>query len=204
MNSPHELSVRATKPELVDSNISVEELTQLMLDAGVAVEEYGKSEAKDIDDLQKEIAEGECFVIIGPEGVLTREVRPVFVNVLCHLSDGRVMVLREEKQVFRDGRIRKRNLSSSLGEKLKAGEDTTEATFRALSEEIEVTEVVSLEKVSEESRTFTPPTFPGIKSTYSSTFFVAIIPESAYVAEGYVERQLKKDNYYVWDQQARR
>ena len=186
---------------LADPSITLEELKQLMIEANVPVNEYGRGEAKDIDDLQKEISDGECTIAVAHDGTLTRQVKPVWVNVLCRLGDGRIMVLREEKQVFKDGRVRKRNLPSSLGEKLKAGESTDDAALRALKEEIGVIEVTTMEKVHEESRTFTPPTFPGIKSTYSSTFYDVVIPESAYDAEGYVEYQLKKDNYYVWDQQ---
>ena len=201
MTSTHESFSDDHEPRLVEPNITLGKLTQLMLSAGLPVDEYGEGEAKEIDDLQKEVAEGECFLTIASDGTLTRQVKPVWVNVLCHLKDGRVMVLREQKQVLKDGRTRERNLPSSLGEKLKLGEDTDATALRALEEEIGVTDVTYIEKVKEESRTFTPPTFPGIESTYSSTFYDAVIPESAFVPEGYVENQDKKDNYYVWDQQ---
>lgn len=119
--------------------------------------------------------------------------------MLCELSDGSVYHLREDRQEFKDGRTKRRQLDSSIGEKLKPSENTEVAVQRALSEELGVNNSQSLYSIGYSERTFMPDAFPGIEGTYKMHKYVSMIPETAFIAEGYVEYQTDKTNYYTWD-----
>ena len=183
----------------IDPSISLDELIGILTKANVPLDQYGKGAAKKVDNLHKELTQGESVMRVGSNYELSRDVNLVWVDVICTLSNGDVFILREDRQEFKDGRTRRRSLPSSLGEKMKADEDTSLAAMRALSEEIGVDTVDGLYEIGEESKKFTPDTYPGLESTYKSTSYVALIPEAAYKAEGYVEYQAEKDNFYVWE-----
>lgn len=183
----------------IDPSIGYYELVEILTKARVPLDEYGQGAAKTIQNLHKELMSGESVMHVSGNFELTRDVNVVWIDVLCTHSSGNVYILREDRQVFKDGRVRMRSTPSSLGEKMQAGEDLDTAICRALEEEIGVTAIDSLYKIGEEKEKFTPPTYPGLESTYSSHTYVVVIPESAYSPDGYVEHQTEKDNYYVWD-----
>lgn len=183
----------------IDPSIGYCEFVDILTKARIPLDEYGKGGAKTIQNLHKEVLSGESVMHVNDNYELTRDVKVVWIDVLCTLSNGDVYILREDRQVFKDGRVRKRSTPSSLGEKMQAGEALDTAINRALDEEIGVTKIDSLHKIGEEKEKFTPPTYPGLETTYSSYSYVAVIPESAFATEGYVEHQAEKDNYYVWD-----
>ncbi len=198
MTSRSEMPSECGSARIINPNISIHDLTEIMTGAGLLLDAYGIGEAKDVEDLHGEITEGESLLRLCTNGRLLREVNVVWVDVRCILSDGIAMLLKEDRQVFRDGRLRRRNLPSSLGEKIKAGEDTQAAAVRAIHEEIGVDEIEELRRIRVDLQQFIPPTYPGLVTKYISTYYSAVIPEAAYRPEGYVEHQPKKDNYYVW------
>lgn len=193
----HEVTSDGWRP--IDPSIGYRELVDILTKARVPIEEYGQGGAKTIQNLHKELMSGESVMRVSDKYELTRDVNVVWIDVVCSLSNGDVYLLREDRQEFKDGRIRRRSTPSSLGEKMQPGEDLDQAIMRALSEEIGVDAIETLHKVGESEEKFTPPTFPGLETTYTSYSYVAVLPEAAFVADGYVEHQAEKDNYYVWD-----
>lgn len=183
----------------IDPSIGYYEFVDILTRARVPLDDYGKGAAKTIQNLHREVVSGESVMQVNDTYELTRDVNVVWIDVVCSLSNGDVYLLREDRQEFKDGRVRRRSTPSSLGEKMQAGEDLDQAIIRALSEEIGVNAIDGLYKVSESKEKFTPPTFPGLETTYASHSYVAVLPEAAFIAEGYVEHQAEKDNYYVWD-----
>lgn len=183
----------------IDPSIGYYEFVDILTKARVPIDEYGTGAAKTIQNLHKELSSGESIMHVNDNHELTRDVNVVWIDVLCTLDNGDVYILREDRQEFKDGRVRKRATPSSLGEKMQAGENLDIAIYRALDEEIGVKTIGSLHKINEEKEKFTPPTYPGLETTYASYSYVAVLPEDAFVAEGYVEHQAEKDNYYVWD-----
>lgn len=134
---------------------------------------------------------------IGSEGI-TRAVRIVWLDVLYFDKQGDVYQLIEERQEYRDGRTRVRNLGTSLGEKMKPNEDPDDAAIRALAEELDVQAFTSLHTIGHEQTTHTPDSYPGLKSNYDTYRYVAVLDDEGYNPEGYVEVQPDKTNYYSW------
>lgn len=183
----------------LSSEITLDQLLNRLSDGKVPIGEYGKGNAKTINHLLAEVNEGEAVVTIDSHGAVYRELNVLCVDVLCELSNGNVYHLREDRQEFKDGRTKKRQIDSSIGEKLKPSESAEDAVQRALSEELGVNEYQSLYSAGYSERTFIPDAFPGIESTYKMHRYVSFIPETGFIPEGYVEYQADKTNYYVWE-----
>lgn len=181
------------------NDTTYDELLSRLIDGKIPVDAYGVGNAKTLSHLLAEINEGESIVTIDVRGIVRRQVTVLWVDVICTLSNGDVHILKEDRQEFKDGRVKVRNLTSSLGEKLKPSETINEGVMRALQEEIGAEEVDNLYETGYEEKTFIPETFPGIESTYSMHKFACVIPEQAFVPEGYVEKQHDKTNYYTWE-----
>lgn len=179
-------------------DINLDQLLQILVLSNVPIDEYGKGVAKSISHLLSEINEGESTLSIDVSGNIFRFVNVLWVDVYCSLSNGEVYVLKEDHQEFKDGRIKIRNLDSSIGEKLKPSEILLNGVRRALHEEIGISDADDIYEIGCEEKTFIPDTFPGIESTYKMHKFVTVIPESSFIPEGYVEYQNDKTNYYCW------
>lgn len=182
----------------IPADIPLDTLMETLATANIPIEEYGNGNAKTVQHLLSEIREGEATMTTNKEGELHREVNVLWADVICELPDGRVYALREDRQEFKDGRVKRRELDSSLGEKIKPSEKPSEALYRAIYEELGIEDVKNIYNVGYDERTFVPDTFPGINSTYKMHKFVATIPESEFRPEGYVEFQDDKTNFYVW------
>ena len=176
-----------------------DQLLERLVAGHVPIEAYGQGDAKTIHHLLSEINEGEAVVTIDESNAVFREVSVLGVDILCKRADG-IYVLKEDRQVFKDdGRIKRRKLDSSIGEKLKPSESPEEAVTRALEEELGVKESSDIYKIGYEEKTSMSDTYPGIESTYKMHTFVTVIPESEFKPDGYVEEQEDKTNYYVWE-----
>lgn len=85
--------------------------------------------AKYVQQLYQEIEKKET-VLIDKNGVLLRTVTALFVFI--YDNHGNILIF--DKQQFKDGRIRERNIP--LAEKMFPGEDWKQATVRAITEEL--------------------------------------------------------------------
>lgn len=199
MTARHEMYSLGRERVQISDTISFDELLEMLIDADIPVEAFGIGGAKTVQHLLTEVQDGESLMSIDSEGKLFREVSVLWLDVLCMREDG-VYALREDRQEFRDGRVKRRNLSSSLGEKLKPGELPQDAVTRALAEEIgfngEVTELYSL---GHEETTRTPDNYPGLETDYHFHKYLTVIPAQAFCPDGYIEHQSDKTNYYVWE-----
>lgn len=187
-------------PEAISREVSIEELTTILGAAGVPLELWGQGSAKTIEHLHKEIVEGESEVYRDASGSLRRQVAVTWVDVLYISPSGETFLLKEDRQVFTDGRVRTRTLPGSLMEKRKPGEEAVDAAMRALSEEINIDDPVGLYQIPTETKPSKTDSYPGLNSSYAVTGFVAEIPHGSYKPEGYIEVQPDKTNYYVWEQ----
>jgi hypothetical protein len=180
-------------------DINLDQLLQRLLAARIPIDEYGKGAAKTINHLLSEINEGEAILTVDTNKNVYRQVNVLWLDVICNLSNGDAYILKEDRQEFKDGRVKVRSLDSSIGEKLKPFETIEEGVARALQEEIGVDKIDSLYDIGYQERTFIPDTFPGIESTYKMYKFASVIPETSFVPEGYIEEQSDKTNYYTWE-----
>ncbi len=174
-------------------------LISLLKTFHVPLELWGKGEAKTLDHLLAEVNSGEA-ALVNEETTLVRLVFGAVLNVY-HTADGaEIWRLKEQKQVFRDGRERVRDLNTSIGEKIKTDEEPEAAARRALAEELGIREEVLLLPSDQVTKGPLPsPSFPGLKTKYVMYVFEVFLPAHLYKPEGYVEEQADKTNYYIWE-----
>ena len=177
-----------------------EHLLNLLKKHKVPYETWGTGEAKSFEHLYREIFDGESMIEMR-DGKVFRISTGSTLRVY-YKSRREFLWLKEDKQVFNDGRVKRRELRGekmSIGEKLKPGESPTSGAWRALAEELCIVEKLPLiplpdivvgpvESVS----------FPGLQTIHTIFAFEVYIPERWYRREGYIEKQSDKTNYYVW------
>ncbi len=177
--------------------MQTEQLKVLLKRHKLPLEVWGKGGAKTLGHFQKELESGES-VLTESEGKLIRNIQTVAINIYYRDPVG-TLLLVERKQVFVDGRIRRRNLSTSLGEKIKVGEKPSEAVIRAIAEELGIKEEIQLNKKGfeikqpEESRSL-----PGLMTINTLHYFDVFIQKESYKTEGYIEKQKDKTTYFIW------
>ena len=185
------------------------ELMRLLLGHNIPVGTWGTGKAKTFEHLFAEVTSEEVAVEVEEAGgqIFGTVIRPRTVRrtvygsiVRIYYDDGETSwKLVEQKQVFKDGRLRPRSLQGSIGEKLKRNELPETAARRAMAEELGITEPLSLD-------TFPPiikgplpsDSYPGLESVYYMHIFEVYLPTHLYKPEGYIEHQEDKDNYFVW------
>ena len=167
--------------------------------AGISTAEWGRGEAKTLRHLVQEIECGEC-TLRDVEGTLTRTVVVGGADVLYDSRDGQRYRLIEEKQVFADGRERKRDLGQAVSEKMKPDEDPTEAMIRGIREELGISGDVVISYHGESQRTLLSPSYPGLVPRYLNHKFTVFLQDEQFNPYGYVEKQSDKSTYFVWQQ----
>lgn len=177
--------------------ITIEDLEVALRAAGIDLELWGKGAAKTLAHLHKEITEGESSLNQTENGV-ERRVGVAGVDILYDDQAGNTYHLVEDRQEFRDGRVRRRHEDTSLSEKLKVGENPEEAAKRAVEEEIGVTKIDSFHTLGHKEVERTSPSYPGLASVYDVYTYAAVLGHEDFNPEGYVEEQTDKTNYYVW------
>lgn len=165
---------------------------------GVDTSNWGKVATKGIEDLVAELNAGESILGENSEGLL-RKVAVLGLDVFVR-HENKVYILAEDHQVFNDGSTRSRNLSTSLGEKIKAGETAENTVLRALSEELGIgdgaVKVLRMGAVEETLRSSS--SYPSLPTSIVMHYAAAMIDPSEYNVAGYVERQDTKSIYFSW------
>ena len=176
------------------------QLVNLLNKYGVPYHQWDGPGTKTVHDLLAEIADGEACLIEDEQG-LTRVTNGLGLDVLA-VVDGVRYRLVEAKQVFADGTWRHRKLSTSLGEKIKTGEDMPAVIVRALEEELGVTLPDDFNYSSGETETHprNSGSYPGLQTLITLTHAVVELPVSCFNPEGYVEdRPGRKRIYFEWE-----
>jgi len=173
------------------------DLLKLLNKYNVPVQEYGTKGFKTIGHLYNEIKEGETK-LSEENGELIRKVSFVGVRVLYKKGDTWLR-LYEEKQIFKDGRIRERKgMPFSAAEKFKEGEDPKKVIIRGMKEELDI-------EISSNQFTFynkmvleNNDDFPGIRSFHTGYEFLIVLNDDQFEEDGYIEKQTDKDVYFKW------
>lgn len=178
-----------------------EKLRAWLSEQQLPVDEYGRGVAKTIDHLLRELIAGECALELG-DGQVRRTILGAHLLVHHRRTDGVRLILVEDRQVFADGRVRRRQLTSSIGEKMRAGEEPDQAAKRALVEELGLEDIadVSLEYRGLEEKVVQSTSYPGIVSHYQTHFYHCSLPARHFDPHGYIERQPDKTSYWVWQE----
>jgi hypothetical protein len=177
----------------------VEELSRWLQSHGVSTERWGKGSAKTIQHLASELLEGESYLKV-IDGVVVRICEGVKIDVRYRGKSGELQLI-EEKQVFRDGRERRRGLIG-VNEKRKPGESILTVGERAIQEELNLHEKVNLGVPSLEHLNGESTSYPGLFTMYTTHTFITYLPEWFFRPEGYVEVQPDKSTYFVWKEVA--
>ncbi len=174
-------------------------LIALLRGNDIPIDSWGTGIAKTVDHLLKEINAGESE-LLKKDGALLRAAVGSTIRVY-YRNEAVLFHLKEEKQVFKNGRVKKRELAGdmSIGEKLKPGEIPAVGAWRALAEELGITEKLPLIPLPDIIKCpVKSVSFPGLLSLYTIHAFEVFLPEKWYRPEGYVEKQSDKTSYFVW------
>ena len=173
------------------------EFVDMLKEYDVPIEEYGTGTYKTIGHLFAEIGEGETD-LKEENGKLVRRVSFVGARVL-YKKDGKWLRLYEDKQVFKDGRVRRRaHMPYSAAEKFKTGEDPKEVIVRGVKEELGLDITKDQFTFYNKKEVENNDDYPGITSYHTGHEFLVIINEDQYDPEGYIERQSDKDVIFIW------
>lgn len=187
------------KNHLTSQKIERLELLEILTQYDIPVDVWGKGEAKTIDHLVDEIHNGETVLIGDKEtNQIIREFSFLAITITCNIG-GTMLQLVEERQVFLDGRERKRSSDIGVGEKLKQGENNIdEAVKRALHEELGIESGFSIGECEHVKEEVDSKSYPGIKSRRNRFSVSVSLDRDQYRPEGYIESQSDKTTYFVW------
>ena len=173
------------------------DFVQMLKDHDINTELYGTGTFKTIGHLYHEIEEGETE-LTDEGGQLVRKVQFVGARIL-HKKDGKWWRLYEEKQIFKDGRERRRaNMPYSAAEKFKSGEDPKEVIVRGMKEELNLDITKDQFAFYNKKEIENNDDYPGIKSFHIGYEFLVVLNNSQFLERGYIERQVDKDVYFTW------
>ncbi len=153
---------------------------------------------KTVSQLCAEIASGEAVLYVSG-GELCRKIRTLAINVFCE-QGGKIYYLVETGQIFADGSVRKRDLLSSLGEKIKTQDvPDTYQVLRALQEELQITRFQQCVSSGEVIKTSISQSYPGLTTKNILYFFEVFIHPEDFKPGGYLEVQQDKTTYFRWE-----
>ncbi len=167
--------------------------------AGIDASLWGTGQAKTLAHLQKEIESGETILITDEKGELLRKVVVGGADIYYHSPDGKKYRLKEDRQVFKDGRERRRDLGQAVSEKMKPDENPTDAMIRGIKEELGIDGEITLTKTGTDEQLLASPSYPGLQSQYIRHKFEAMLNDEQFRQNGYVEEQTDKSTYFVWE-----
>lgn len=186
---------------------TAEESRAILEKVGLPLDTWGVGPTKTFEDLWEELRLGEAWLDIPGEenrdqyGEVIRVTHVLAINVFCEV-EGKVWRLCEEKQVFKDGRgERRRELISSLAEKIRKDEDQEDAVVRALQEELGVLHTPRnvMYDGSDEMWKRTQ-TYPGLSSQLLLEKYTVLLHPDDFQPDGYVEDQVEKQTFFIWEE----
>ena len=183
-----------------NKEIAIENLRIQLENAGINTAEWGTGQAKTLAHLQKEISGGVTILVTGETGELLRKVIVGGADIYYTSPEGKKYRLKEEKQIFKDGRERRRDLGQAVSEKMKPGEEPKEAMARGIQEELGISGEIPLTEAGVDDQTITSPSYPGLKSQYINYRFKAVLNDMQFKPEGYIEEQSDKSTYFIWEE----
>ena len=174
---------------------SFDELRNNLVEHGIPVERWGTGQSKTLKHLYNEIESGECS--LSDEGeYLTRYIEFVAIKVYYRKEED-LYFLREDRQEFNDGRIRKRNMPSSVSEKMKFGEDPVVTANRGIEEELGFrVESSQLSKRKDIVYNGSSVSYPGLTAKYKGHQYNCYITDEQFSDSGYIEVQKDKKTFF--------
>lgn len=179
-------------------NNSLSELINKLKSCDIPCDLWGTGQSKTVRYLLKELEEKECY-LEEKDGLITRYIEFVGIKVFFRKDDGEVLKLKEDRQEFNDGRSRKRNMPSSVSEKMKAGEDPLSSAVRGVKEELGIDiDESQLQKYSDLYYDGGSLSYPGLITKYKGHRYVCYLTPEQFEPNGYVEIQEDKKTFFTW------
>lgn len=186
------------EPTEQEGVLDTTELKKQLEDSGIDISQWGKGEAKTIEHLKCEIDRGESVLKKDETGTLVRRVSIVGANIYHISKNGKRYCLIEDRQIFIDGRERRRDYGHAVSEKMKPGEDPKDAIVRGIQEELGIDGVIDPQKTWEDEKISLSRSYPGLVSNYIRYEFEVILDEDQFKPDGYIEEQEKMNTYFIW------
>jgi hypothetical protein len=181
-----------------DQFSSEDDLVNFLIANDIPVDQWGKGSAKTVRHLYNEILEKES-VLSYIDGKLIRSIEFVSAQIFYD-SPGGVLKLVEEKQIFKDGRVRSRYLESSVSEKMKADEGPRNSIIRGIEEELKISIAMDqIEANGNIDETEESNSYPGLLTRYNGYKYKIELISHQYRPEGYIEHQRDKSTYFKWE-----
>ncbi len=142
--------------------------------------------------------EEECS-IVDEGGYLVRYIEFVGIKIYYVDKDEELWILKEDRQEFRDGRIRRRDMPSSVSEKMKFGENPMIAAVRGIKEELGV-EIEESQLTKRRDLDFNGGSisYPGLRAKYKGHQFICYLNHNQFNPNGYIELQKDKSTFFTW------
>ncbi len=181
-------------------NFAISRLQKKLESAGIDTSTWGTGQAKTLTHLLKEIESGETVLVTVETGELLRQVAVCAANIYYESPAGKTYRLKEDRQVFKDGRERRRDLGQAVSEKMEPEENPIEAMIHGVKEELGIDSKINLTESGTDEKIFTSPSYPGLTSKYIRHKFHVILNNEQFSPEGYVEVQSNISTYFVWEE----
>ncbi len=175
------------------------QIRQELLDSKIDFSDWGVGSAKSFDHLLQEIVSGESSFEVTNSGEVIRKIEVASAIVWYRSVDGDTYLLSEDRQVFKDGRERKRKLPSSISEKIQPDESPDKAIIRGIQEELGIKDEVDLDWDSTTDDVRESESYPGLKTSYLTYYYEVKLNDQQFNPQGYIEYQDDKTTYFVWD-----
>jgi len=179
--------------------ISIDELKERLVSAGINISLWGKGEAKTINDLYREIKNGETKLVKDKNLGLIKKVSICGADIFYRSPLGEKFHLIERKQVFSDGRVRVRDWGHAVSEKIKIGETPKEGVLRGIQEEIGVSGDLEIEETERDSVQRESLSYPGLISQYDRFHYEVNLNENQFNPKGYIECNDSITTYFEWE-----
>lgn len=174
------------------------DLTNKLKKYDIPVELWGTGKSKTIKHLLDELNGDECY-LEESENKITRYIE--FVGVKIYYTDENDVrwALKEDRQEFNDGRTRRRNMPSSVSEKMKFGEDPLVGAIRGIKEELGIDiKAHQLTKRRDLHYNGGSLSYPGLDTKYKGHQYNCQIEKEQFDSNGYIEIQKDKKTFFNW------
>lgn len=174
------------------------DLENKLMKYSIPIQYWGTGQAKTSANLLDELDNEEC-IIKDEGGYLVRYIEFVGIRILYKDKNDVTWLLKEDRQEFKDGRIRRRDMQSSVSEKMKSGENPLVSAVRGIEEELGVKiESSQLRKLRPMYYNGGSQSYPGLKTKYVGHQFTCYLTDEQFVKNGYVEVQKDKSTFFKW------
>jgi len=174
------------------------DLENKLMKYSIPIQYWGTGQAKTSANLLDELDNEEC-IIKDEGGYLVRYIEFVGIRILYKDKNDVTWLLKEDRQEFKDGRIRRRDMQSSVSEKMKSGENPLVSAVRGIEEELGVKiESSQLRKLRPMYYNGGSQSYPGLKTKYVGHQFTCYLTPEQFVENGYVEVQKDKSTFFKW------